>query len=256
VNDAGADGASALAVAAFSGQSAVAQLLIEHGAELNAAGGGYAPLHATVLRSDLNLAKSLIAHGADLNVRLTKATQARRTHDDYAFDRAMIGATPFMLAAKDGEAELMRAFAAAGADKSIGRHDGSPPLVVAALGEQHARNAVTFIPSERVNREPERRALAAVKVVLELGADVGGADKLGNTAMHVAARKRFESVIRLLAENGASLDAKNDVGDTPLALALRPLPPPPGAVVATLGMVVVDEGPKIAELLRSLGAKE
>ena len=75
-------------------------------------------------------------------------------------------------------------------------------------------------------------------------------------AMHVAARKRFESVIRFLAEKGARTDAKNQWGDTPLTLALRPLPPPPGAVVATLGLVLNDEGPKIAEVLRILGAKE
>ena len=57
--------------------------------------------------------------------------------------------------------------------------DGSPPLVVAALGEQHARNAVTAMvgPGQRANREPERRALEAIKMVLELGADVNGADK-------------------------------------------------------------------------------
>jgi ankyrin repeat protein len=259
VNDVGADGATALAVAALSGQTAVAQLLIEHGADLNAAGGGYAPLHATVLRGDLALAKTLIAHGADVNVRQTKATQARRTHDDYAFDRLMIGATPFMLAAKDGEAAFMRLFAAGGADRSIGRlDDGSPPLVVAARGEQHARNAVTvsIVAGQGVNREPERRALEAIKVVLELGAEVNGADKSGNTAMHIAARKRFESVIRFLAEHGARIDARNDVGETPLALALRPLPPPPGAVVATNGFVLIEEGPRIAEVLRSLGAKE
>jgi ankyrin repeat protein len=259
VNDAGADGSSALAVAAFSGQSAVAQLLIEHGADLNAAGGGYAPLHATVLRGDVTLAKSLIAHGADLNVRQTKATQARRTHDDWAFDKLMIGATPFMLAAKDGEAEFMRLFAAAGADTSMGRlDDGASPLVVAALGEQHARNAVTvmIVPGQRMNREAERRALDAMKVVVELGADIDGADKWGNTAMHVAARKRFESVIRFLAEKGARIDARNQSGETPLTVALRPLPPLPGAVIATNGMVVNDDGPRIAEVLRSLGAKE
>jgi ankyrin repeat protein len=258
VNDAGADGATALAVAAFSGQPAVAQLLIEHGANVNAAAGGYAALHATVLRGDLTLAKSLIAHGADLNVRLTKATQARRTHDDYAFDKTMLGATPFMLAAKDGEGEFMRAFAAAGADQSIGRLDGAPPLVVAALGEQHARNAVTFMvePGQRANREAERRALDAAKVVLELGADVNGADKSGDTALHVAARKRFESVIRLLVDKGARIEATNHLGETPLALALRPLPPPPGTVIATFGMTLKDDGPRIAEVLRSLGAKE
>ena len=255
VNDTGADGSAALAVAAFSGQSAVAQLLIEHGADLNAAGGGYAPLHATVLRGELSLAASLMAHGADLNVRLTRATQARRSQDDYAFDRKLIGATPFMLAARDGEAAFMHAFAAAGAETSIGLPDGSPPLAVAARGEQHFKTAQTggIGLGQRVLG---LRALEAVKVVVELGADVNGADRSGNTAMHVAAQKRFEGIIRFLAENGARLDVKNQFGDTPLALALRPLPPPPGALVLVQGMEMVDDGPKIAEVLRSLGAKE
>jgi ankyrin repeat protein len=95
-----------------------------------------------------------------------------------------------------------------------------------------------------------------MKVVVELGADIDSADKWGNTAMHVAARKRFESVIRFLVEKGARVDAKNQLGETPLALALRPAPPLPGAVIATFGMAVNDEGPKIAEVLRSLGARE
>jgi ankyrin repeat protein len=256
VNDAGADGASALALAAFSGQTAIAGLLIDNGASLNDAGGGYTALHATVIRGDLDLAKTLVARGADLNARLATATMARRSHDDYAFNKTMLGATPYMLAAKDGEVAFMRVFAAAGADTSIPRHDGAPPLVVAALGEQRAKTGVTFGAGMRNARGPERLSLETAKVALELGADINGADGAGNTALHVAARKRFESVIRFLAEKGARLDVKNRLGETPLALALRPLPPPPGAVVATLGLTVNDEGPKIAEVLRSLGATQ
>ena len=253
VNDTAADGSTALAVAALSGQSAVAELLIEHGADLDADGGGYAPLHATVLRGELSLAESLMAHGADVNIRLIGATQARRSQDDYAFDRKLIGATPFMLAARDGEAAFMRVFAAAGADTSIGLPDGSPPLAVAARGEQHFKTAQTGGIGPRYD---SGGALEAVKVVVELGADVNGVDRSGNTAMHVAAQKRFEGVIRFLAEQGARLDVKNKFGDTPLALALRPLPPAPGALVLVQGMKMVDDGPKIAEVLRSLGAKE
>ncbi|MBM3525346.1 MAG: hypothetical protein FJX57_20555 [Alphaproteobacteria bacterium] len=257
VNDAGADGASALAVAAFSGQPAVARLLIDSGADLNAAGGGYTALHATVIRGDLDLANTLVARGADLNARLATATMARRSHDDYAFNKTMLGATPYMLAAKDGAVAFMRAFAAAGADISIPRHDGAPPLVVAALGEQYAKTGVTLRADVRSsNRGPERLSLETAKVALELGADINGTDRAGNTALHVAAGKRFESLIRFLAEKGAALEAKNRLGETPLALALRPLPPPPGTVIATLGVMVNDEGPKIAEVLRSLGARQ
>jgi ankyrin repeat protein len=258
VNDTAADGASALALAAMSGQSAVASLLIEQGAELNAAGAGYTALHAAVMRADLSLAKTLVASGADLNARLTKATQARRGHNDFAFDKATIGATPFLLAAREGEAEFMRAFAAAGADLSLGLPDGTTPLMVAALGEQRARRGGTFtiVPGAEINREPERRALDAVKVVLELGANVNAKNNLGDTAVHVGALKRFNTVIEYLAENGATLTAKNHEGQTPLAVALEPPPPPPGTQIATQGFVLKDEGPETAQLLRKLGAHE
>ena len=257
-DDTAADGASALGLAALSGQGAVADLLLEAGADVDAAGAGYTPLHAAVLRADLALAEALIANGANLNARLTQATQARRNHNDYAFDKALLGATPFMLAAKEGEAEFMRAFAAAGADLSLPLSDGSTPLMAAALGKQRAVPGRTLIivAGQPVNRVPERRARAAVEVVVELGADVDATNDAGDTALHVAARKRFDTVVRFLAENGADLHVRNAAGRTPLAEALAPLPPPPGTQVAVEGLVVLDEGPKIAGTLRDLGALE
>ena len=258
VNDTAADGTSALALAALSGQGALAALLIEEGADLNAAGAGYTALHAAVQRGDLRLANTLIAHGANVNAPLTKATQARRNHNDYAFDKALIGATPFMLAAKEGETEFMRAFASAGADVSMGLVGGSTPLMVAALGKQRVQPGRTLIvlPGQRVNREPERRALEAVQVVVELGADIDAVDEAGDSALHVAAQKRFETVIRFLATQGANLSARNAKGDTPLRVALTPLAPPPGSQVAVEGLVVIDEGPQVADVLRDLGAQE
>ena len=116
------------------------------------------------VEGELSLAESLMAHGADLNIRLTRATQARRSQDDYAFDRKLIGATPFMLAARDGEAAFMRAFAAAGADTSIGLSDGSQSLAVAARGRQHFRTAQTGGVGQPSRRVLDQRALAAVKV--------------------------------------------------------------------------------------------
>jgi hypothetical protein len=73
----------------------------------------------------------------------------------------------------------------------------------------------------------EPRVLESVKLLLDLGADVNGVDRSGNTALHVLARRRpgFDSVIRLLGERGAALEATNASGETPLALALSPPPP-------------------------------
>jgi hypothetical protein len=72
-------------------------------------------------------------------------------------------------------------------------------------------------------------------------------------------------VIRLLAERGAALDARNNKRQTPLAVALAPPQLPEGTVANTdllryrteyANWEAAKGRPPIAELLRSLGAKE
>jgi ankyrin repeat protein len=67
-------------------------------------------------------------------------------------------------------------------------------------------------------RRDEDLALAATKVALQLGANVNAVNDQGNTALHGAAPKGFDSVIQLLGENGARPDVKNKRGQTPLAM--------------------------------------
>src|SRR5262249_2803660 len=78
INDALPDGNSALVVAAHSGRSAVAQFLLDKGADPNAAGAGYTALHAATLLGDLPLANALLAHKARPDPRLEKGTPVRR----------------------------------------------------------------------------------------------------------------------------------------------------------------------------------
>ena len=61
VNDTAADGNSALVVAAFAGHPEVARVLLDAGADPNAAGAGYSALHAAALRGDLATVKALLA---------------------------------------------------------------------------------------------------------------------------------------------------------------------------------------------------
>lgn len=266
-NDIAADGNSALTLAALSNQGDVAALLIDYGADVNygasatGVGPGFTALHGAVLRSDVKLAKLLLARGANPDARTTKATPARRGSGDVAFDTDLVGATPFLLATREGDAPLMRLLAASGADVSLGLLDNTTPLMVAARGERGTRSGDTLIvvPGAPKNLDPERHAFTAVKTALELGADVNAANHIGETVVHVAARKRFDTVIQLLAQNGARLDARDARGQTPIAVALTPLPMPKGSVVGNGGIEAFrprDEGPQTAELLRTLGARE
>ncbi len=230
-------GASPLALAAHSGQGAFAAWLLDRGADPNATGAGYSALHAAVLRGDRTLVQALLAHGADPNLRLRSGTPVRRASRDWAFAPALVSATPYWLAAWFHDAAVMRDLAEAGADprsttlerwRTVYERAGGvgpphlaggfiPPLLAATRGP--ANRGRFFNTALRNPDDDERKVVAAVRTAIELGADVNAADLRGDTAMHAAAQRNFNTVVRLLAEHGADVDAKNDAGRTPLDLA-------------------------------------
>jgi ankyrin repeat protein len=220
-----ARGSSALVLAVGSGHFELAATLLDAGADPNAAAQGWTALHhITWIRKpgtgsndpapygsgnmdSLTLVKKLKAHGADVNARVTRRPNVGVTALNF------VGATPFFMAARGGDTELMRLLVELGADPLLPNQDGTTPLMVAA-------GAGTHSPGEDAGTPPE--ALEAVKLALELGADVNAVDKNGNTAMHGAAYKQLPSVVRFLSENGAKVEiwnSKNSSGWTPLRIA-------------------------------------
>jgi len=249
VNDMLPDGASALVVAAHSGHDRVAALLLDKGADPNAADIGYTALHAGVLRSDLDLVKSLLAHKADPNAQITKGTPVRRNSQDFELPKTLIGATPYLLAAKFLEADIMRALAAAGADTRRPMKDGATPLMAAAgMGiaapaqdEKRGtdRRGLAILDGGKV--EPDSQVLDAISTTLALGSDINAVNPAGDTAVHIAAAQGYNDVVKLLADRGADLNVRNTRGLTPL-----------GALQGRAGA----KRQSTIDLLRSLGAME
>jgi ankyrin repeat protein len=222
VNDALPDGNSALVVAAHSGHGETAAMLLEKGANPNSADNGYTALHAAVLRSDLDLVKALLAHKANPDLRTTKGTPIRRDTTDFNLPAPLIGSTAYLLAARFLEPAIMKALAAGGADVTLTMKDGTTALMLAtgtSSGNNATRRGIAVIDGGVV--EPESAVLESVAAALELGADVNAANQAGDTALHTAATRGLNTVVQLLADKGAQLNAKNKRGLTPLA-ALMP----------------------------------
>ena len=246
VDDAAASGTSALVVAAHSGHGALAAFLLEAGADPGAADAGYAALHAAVLRGEVDLVRALLAHGADPDAALERGTPARRVSADWTLQHDMIGATPFWLAARFREAEIMRILAEHGADP-LAAKAGDTAVVAAIQGGTTRGRFGIQAPDPN---EETRRTIDAVTRALDAGADVNARTGSGDTALHLAASRRLDNIIRLLAERGATLDVRNARGQTPLGLALSG----PRGLAALYNPGDADAG--TAALLRDLGATD
>jgi ankyrin repeat protein len=228
VDDPAPTGTTPLIVAAHSGQRDVATLLLEKGADPNAAGAGYTALHAAILRGDAPLVRALLARGAAANVAVARGTPVRRYSEDFALSADLIGASPFWLAARFGDTEIMRALAEAGADTRFVMSDGSNPLVAAVAassgfgsGDRRERYLTPVQIAEKIEGEEERITLEAARLAIALGADVNQPNQAGETPLHLAAAQGLATVAQLLVEKGAALDVKNKRGLTPLAVATQ-----------------------------------
>lgn len=218
VNDADAWGVSATTLAAHGGHTELVEFLLDHGADPNAADAGFAALHEAVMRNDLRAARALLDAGANPNRRLETWTPTRRASRDLHYPPSFVGATPFWLAARFARTALMELLADQGADPRFVHEvdyivDGRMELtterttaLMAALG-MGGRRMYPWVPYTD-DGTPESRTLAAVKLAVELGADIHVADPSGRTALDVAEEQQFESVVRYLVEQGADDPAR------------------------------------------------
>jgi ankyrin repeat protein len=234
---------SPLLIALLNGQVGLATELLEKGADPNAADDYHrAALFAAIDlrnfnhekytdlptdgRDPLDLIKALLKKGADPNAK----TDTVPVHGLMQFDASWVnfdGQTPFVRAALSGDIEVMRLLLESGADPKIGTTYGTTSLMAAA--------GINWIPGQTYSHS-EADYVEAVKLCLERGVDVNASNSLGFAAMHGAANRGWESVIQILADHGAKLEVKDQVGRTPMTfaegifLAVRPPVAKPNAI--------------------------
>jgi ankyrin repeat protein len=222
INQPAADGMTPLVVSTVKFNEPVALYLIEQGADVNAAEAGFTALHSAALTGQIEIARALLARGADANARLELPLRMQATFVPYNPELqtgrlAQIGATPFMLAAKAVNPDMMRLLLANGADPRRTADSGTTALMLASgLGKRHSTDMFTFI---KYYAWDEERAIATIRLLLDLGADINAANEFGETALHGATYHAAQKVIQFLVERGANPNATNWADQTPLRVA-------------------------------------
>ncbi|MGE3511548.1 MAG: ankyrin repeat domain-containing protein [Vicinamibacterales bacterium] len=261
-NDRARDGSSVLVVAVASGREDVAELLLERGADPNAAGSGYTALHVAVPKDLRRAVKALLAKGADPNARVKSAPATLFGPGRGAGSEvpplpgepavppsqaaSFAGATPFWLAAKHVNVEVMEILRAAGADISLTNDTRTTPLMVAAgITQVQGPRAKRGDVSQFYSNWGEADALETIRYLLRHGASIETRNASGQTALHGAAYMGSKAVAALLLDKGAAIDAQDSQGQTPYRLAEGHLN------VASQG---VTEWPETAALFKARGA--
>ncbi|MCC6632137.1 MAG: ankyrin repeat domain-containing protein [Gammaproteobacteria bacterium] len=248
VNPREANDITPLLMAISNNNVAAAKTLLAQGGEVNAQDWyGRSPLweavnvrnlyvHNATFRNGidrspvLELIKALLAAGANVNAR-TKETPPFRNHlleitgslewVDFT------GQTPFLTAALAGDVTVMKLLLAHGADPMIGTFQGTSALMAAA--------GVNWVVAQTWTEGPAP-LLEAVKLCHELGMDVNQANSMGVTALHGAANRGSDDIIRFLVDKGADLTAQDNERRTALDwakgvfLATHPAEPKPSSI--------------------------
>ena len=225
-----ADGVTPLLMAVLNGQLATARWLIGQGANVNATDWyGETPLWAAVDLRNLDipgphqgngvdrqaafeLIQTILSLGGNPNARTKEYPPQRRwiTRLGSLSWVDFTGQTPFLRAALAGDVEVMRLLLDHHADPNIGTYNGTTPLMAAA--------GVNWTVAQTYDEGPEK-LLEAVKLAASLGNDVNAVNSMGLTALHGAANRGSNDIIRFLVEKGARLDAADKQGRTAMTWA-------------------------------------
>jgi ankyrin repeat protein len=204
-------------------------------------GGGRGPQAARRPR----LVKALLDKGANPNARTTTNAMmmsyigypTKGAFEPFACGTGdMLGATPLWVAAlaangnvggfggdggfaqgetarADATTEVIKVLLAAGADHKLTTVDGTTPLMVAAgLGRS------TFQPGLQRGRR-STNAENAVNTLLDAGADINATNEADFAAIHGAAFRGLNEVLKILVDRGANINARDFRGRTPFRIA-------------------------------------
>lgn len=250
LDQAEANSISPVLMAISNNQIATAYYLIERGADINLSDWyGRSPLweavnvrnlyvHNGTFENDIEreplfgLIQTLLTKGAEVNARTAQTPPFRHHLLPITGSLEWVdftGQTPFLSAALAGDIKVMELLLEYGADPDIATYEGTTALMAAS--------GVNWVVAQTYTESPQS-LLAAVELCWQLGIDVNLTNSMGLAAVHGAANRGSDDIIRFLVEKGARLDDMLDKeGRSPLDwaegvfLATHPAEPKPASIL-------------------------
>jgi ankyrin repeat protein len=231
VNQTDPNGIHSLLMAVTNNHMETAQYLLDKGAAINHVDWyGRTPLWAAVETRNMDVHNAtyknevdrepvlkfiqiLLERGADTNARTKETPPIRRFMLPTTGSLSWVdftGQTPFLTAALSGDVTVMRLLLKYGADPRIPTFGGTTALMAAA--------GINWVVSQTYDEGPDA-LLEAVKLCYDLGLSVHDVNSMGLTAVHGAANRGSDEIIKFLVEKGARLDVKDKEGRTPMTWA-------------------------------------
>jgi ankyrin repeat protein len=248
VNQEEANGITALLMAISNNRMDVARYLVEKGADLNKADWyGRTPLWQAVEVRNMDLDSAtyknnvenreeilelvalLLERGANPNARTKEVPPWRRTMLPLGSLEWVdfVGMTPFIYAARSADLPVMRLLLKHGADPNITPLAGTTALMAAA--------GINWVVKQTYS-ESNDDFLKAVEFLHGLGQDVNAVNSMGLRAIHGAANRGSDDIIKFLVAKGARLDVEDNEGRSPMDwaegvfLATHPPEPKPSTI--------------------------
>ncbi|PON29598.1 ankyrin repeat domain-containing protein [Trichoderma gamsii] len=209
--------ATDLMIASFFGLHAIAKLLIDNSASIEAEDlSGQTPLYWAVAGGHETVVKLLIENGARFE-----------TEEIHSYT------TPLLVAADYGDTAIMKILIENGADIDVKAEysEQTPLLCAAKVGHEAAVKLLVekgayieakdkFTGQTPLSNAAERGHEAMVQLLVEKGADIDAKGNKGHTPLSRAVEGGHEATVRLLIEKGADIEARDKYGRTPLSMAV------------------------------------
>ncbi|KAH9003810.1 ankyrin repeat-containing domain protein [Lactarius hatsudake] len=227
----------------------IALLLLGHGVDVNARDKNkITPLHSAAFRGRLEIAQVLLDHDANLDVEndqgenplhLVSRGEYDSQEDGVVIALLLLGGRGADVHARDkhhdtalhsaafwGRLGIATALLDHGANPNVENDQGETPLHLVSRGECN----------------PREHGVGIAQLLFESGVDVNAPDKDQNTPLHSASHLGRLEIVRVLLDHGADASSENDQAQTPLHL------------VSQGGYWLQDDGLGVAELLLERGA--